>query len=94
MQTRSGQRRLGLVLFGLGALLVVGAFVMAGTMGSIYAVMPFAGMLAVVMGLGIAVFPGGGKVEGTVQRPSPLWFALGLVAAMAYGVWFLWYIGF
>ncbi len=94
METRRGQRLLGLVLALLGSGLAAGAFAMLKAQYEYFVVMPFVGSLGALMGLGILAFPGLGRVRGELLRPSPWIFGVSLVGSLIYGVWFLSWSGF
>ena len=94
METRGGQRLLGLVLLTLGGGLAAGAFAMIEAQDEYLVVMPFVGSLGALMGLGIIVFPGLGRVRDKVLRPSPWIFGVALLGSLVYGVWFLNWTGF
>lgn len=94
METRRGQRVLGLVLALLGSGLAAGAFALLESQDEYFVVMPFVGSLGAFMGLGILAFPGLGRVRGQVLRPSPWIFGISLAGSVIYGVWFLSWSGF
>jgi hypothetical protein len=94
METRGGQRLLGVIMAVLGAGLAGGAFAMLESQDEYFVVMPFVGSLGAFMGLGVLAFPGLGRVRGKVLRPSPWIFGLSLLASVIYGLWFLDWSGF
>lgn len=94
METRGGQRLLGLVMLTLGGGLAAGAFAMLEAQDEYFVVMPFVGSLGALMGLGIIAFPGLGRVRDKVLRPSPWIFGVALLGSVLYGVWFLNWTGF
>lgn len=96
METRGGQRLLGVIMVLLGGGLMAGAFALHERQDEYFVVMPFVGSLGAFMGLGVLAFPGSGRGRGRgeIQRPSPWIFGVALLASVGYGLWFLDWTGF
>jgi hypothetical protein len=88
VETRPGQRVLGLLLMVGGALLIAITDLLLIRTDTAPTLALGAGGFALGLGLGTLIAPGRQRADGTVERPGCLPLLLGVVG-LAVGVWYL-----